>query len=478
MPSAPANLTQLVARERAQLIESVAYFIELDLTLGEERFGFEADLEVTARQPGQGTFVDAELAAFTDILWNGVRLPESAYDGHRIALPGLEQHNSLRVRGEGSYYLTGLGLHHSTDPVDGSTYIYSDFQPFEAHRSFPCFDQPDLKGSFRFRIRAPQDWLVVTAEPGLPEEVDPRDGCRWWWFSPTMPLAPYFVGIAAGPFHRVEAPPGRIPRGLYCAKSLAPYLDSDELFEITTQGLDYFERLFGIPYPFTKYDQVFCPEKVNGAMESPGCVTITDQLLYRGRATARQRSIRADIMLHEMAHMWFGDLVTMRWWDDLWLNESFASLMSAFAVDRATKFTDAWVSFATVNKKLASDHDQLKTSHPVVTPVPDVEAVRANFDPITYEKGAAALLQLVAFVGEDNFFAALHSHLIEHREANAEFADLVEALQTESGRDVRGWAESWLATAGINLLRCEIESRLPEATSEIVSAVVVQSATA
>ncbi|HVB13365.1 MAG TPA: aminopeptidase N [Candidatus Dormibacteraeota bacterium] len=476
MPTAPATLTRAEARERAQLIESITYFIELDMTGGEERFGFEARLEFSALAAGAPTFLEAEVDSITEMVWNGTPLSASAYDGRRIALPALAERNTVLVRGEASYDQTGLGLHRSKDPVDGCTYIYADFAPYEAHRSFPCFDQPDLKGSFRFRVRVPADWVVVSTDPGQPEEVDPLDGCRWWGFPPTMPLAPYVIGLAAGPFHRVESQRGATPLALYCARSLAQYLDAEELFQITAQGIDYYERVFRIPFPFSKYDQVFCPEKADGAMESPGCVTITDEILFRGQVTAQQRSYRADLIMHELAHMWFGNLVTMRWWDDLWLNESFATLMAVFAVDRATEFPDAWVAFATVNKQLASNHDQLRTSHPVVTEVPDVEAVRANFDTITYEKGAAVLRQLLAYVGEENFFDALHTHLVGHQEANADFGDLLEALQSASGRDVRGWAKAWLETVGMNLLRCDFDSEPPEAGGVITRATVVQSA--
>ena len=477
MSSRPATLTRSAARERAQLIGSIDYRVELDLTGGDELLGFDTQVDFTSPQPGGQTFIEAGVATVEEIIWNGRQLANSAYDGNRIALPELEENNSIRIRGTASYDHTGLGLHRSTDPVDGSAYIYSDFEPYEAHRTFPCFDQPDLKGSFRFRVRVPADWSVVSAEPGSPGDAAPSDDSRWWDFPATMPLAPYVIGLAAGPFHKVNGRRGATELGLYCAKSLEAYLDADELFEITAQGLDYFERLFRIPYPFAKYDQVFCPEKVNGAMESPGCVTITDEVLWRGRATTRQGSIRADLILHEMAHMWFGDLVTMRWWDDLWLNESFASLMSNLAVDRATKYTDAWVSFLTIYKAMGRSEDQLRSSHPIVTTVPDVEAVRGNFDRITYEKGAAALRQLMAWVGEDNFFAAINSHLTEHRSGNAEFADLVGALQASSGKDVRGWAKAWLETVGINLLRCEIESEDGEQGARISRVTVAQSAT-
>jgi len=478
MPAPSSNLTQAEARERARLIDGLSYFIEWDLTGPEASYGFETRIEFSGKEVGALTFVELEVAEVTEMACNGVPLPASAYNGQRISLPPLVDRNSLLVRGRGAYDLTGLGLHRSVDPADESVYIYSDFEPYEAHRSFPCFDQPDLKGSFRFRVRVPQDWVVVGPDPGHPEEVSTNDGCRWWAFPPTLLLSPYVLGIAAGPFHQLQHQHRSIPLGLYCAKSLAPFLDAEELFQITAQGLDFFEQTFQMPYPFSKYDQVFCPEKVNGAMESPGCVTISDLSLWRGQPTVRQRSIRADTILHEMAHMWFGDLVTMRWWDDLWLNESFATLMAVFAVAGATEFADAWVSFATVNQQLASHQDQRQTSHPVVTPVADVEAVRGNFDRITYEKGAASLRQLVAHVGEANFFAAVHNHLTNHREANADFDDLIEALEAASGRNVHDWARTWLGTVGMNLLRCEIEGTAPDAGAPISRVTVLQSGTA
>ncbi|MGH7705708.1 MAG: aminopeptidase N [Candidatus Dormibacteria bacterium] len=473
---AAATLTQAEAREREALVGEIAYFIDLDLSRGDDTFAFELRTEFAGLQPGLDTFIEAEQMTIREMVWNGEPLDAHAYDGHRIGLPQLRQRNSLRVLGEAGYEQTGLGLHHSIDPADGSVYIYSDFEPYEAHRCFPCFDQPDLKGSFRLRVRAPQEWVVVATDAGQPEEVDPGDGSRWWGFPPTMPLSPYVLGLAAGPFHQVTGARGSTPLGLYCARSLAAYLDSEELFAITAAGLDYFEGVFGIPYPFSKYDQVFCPEKANGAMESPGCVTVSDSVLWRGRATIQDHARRANWILHEMAHMWFGDLVTMRWWDDLWLNESFATLMAVFAVDRATDFQDAWVMFATENKQLAILQDRLATAHPVVSPVEDAEAVRANFDTIVYEKGAAALRQLVAFVGEEAFFAALRRHLSDHREANAGLADLLQALSEASDRDVRGWSRAWLETVGVNTLRCEVASQGEVAGGLISSAAVLQSA--
>jgi aminopeptidase N len=476
MPQPEVALPRSEARERAELIDGVSYVIELDLTRGLERFGFDGQVEFGARRMGAQSFIEAEAESVDLIECNGERLPESLWNGRRIQLPALAERNSLRVRGEARYDRSGLGLHLSQDPSDGSVYIYADLEPYEAHRVFPCFDQPDLKGTFRLRVRAPHSWLVVSAEPGQPEDMDPEDGCRWWSFPPTIPLAPYVIGIAAGPFHEVRALAGGIPVGLYCARSLVQYLDADAILEVTRQGLEYYQQAFRIPYPFSKYDQVFCPEKVNGAMESPGCVTITDTMLWRGRATPRQLSVRADLILHEMAHMWFGNLVTMRWWDDIWLNESFATLMATLAADAATRFRDSWVVLATGFKPSARAQDQRSTSHPVASHIDDVADVRAAFDRITYEKGASVLRQLVAWVGEANFFAGLRTYLEKHREGNAEFADLVGALSVASGRDVAGWAEGWLTTVGVNTLRCEVAGGAPGSGQPCSDVAVVQTA--
>ncbi|MGH7611495.1 MAG: aminopeptidase N [Candidatus Dormibacteria bacterium] len=455
MPEPSRPLSRAEAQERAGQVGTCSYRLELDFTRGREVFGFRVELEFEGRRPGGETFLDTAVSHLQGLEWNGARLPLSDVRGERLALSQLLPRNRLVAFGESRFERDGLGMHLAVDHADESTYIYSEYQPVEARLSFPCFDQPDLKGTYALRVRAPQEWVVVFVDEGEPEEA--QDGSRWWNFPTTMPLSVYTLGIAAGPFHRVQAKAGRIPLSLYCPRSLARFLDPDEIFELTQQGLDYYGRAFGIPYPFSKYDQVFVPEKVSGAMESPGCVTITDSLIWRGRPTPRWRSYRAEVILHEMAHMWFGDLVTMRWWDDIWLNESFATLMAAMSQDRATRIRDSWLLFVTSYTQHARRQDQWPTSHPVVTPVDDVEAVRSVFDGITYEKGAAVLRQLVAWVGEEPFFSGLHAHLETHREGNATFADLVQALELSSGRDVSTWSKSWLETVGVNTLRLELD---------------------
>ncbi|MHB1625490.1 MAG: aminopeptidase N [Candidatus Dormibacteria bacterium] len=469
------SLTRTEAETRASLIRSCEYAVELDLAQGPDRYRFAVRLEFLGT-PGAKTFIDAQVDRVDGINWQGAPLDLGAYAGQRIELPPLEASNVLEVSGSSPYHRTGLGLHLAIDPSDNERYLYTDLEPAEAHRVFPCFDQPDLKGRFSFRIRVPQDWTVVSTEQGRPGPD--AEGARWWSFEPTSPLSPYVLGIVAGRLHAIHQQHGDIPLSLYAPLSLAQDLEkaAPDIFEVTRQGLDFYRERFGIPYPFSKYDQAFCLEKVNGAMESPGCVTITDRMIYRGQPSPRERSLRAEVILHEMAHMWFGDLVTLRWWDDLWLNESFATFMAAVAQDRATSFDDAWTYWATAFKQLAVEEDQHTTSHPVVTAVPDAEAVHLNFDRITYQKGAAVLRQLAAWVGEEPFFAAIHSHLASHRDGNAQFRDLVSALEVSSGRDVAAWSRAWLETVGINTLRCEVESAPEAVGGEIQSVQVMQSA--
>ncbi len=447
MPPAPESLTRPEARQRAELIRDLSYRVELDLARGAENFG--SQVEVTfAASPGADTFIEVGLERLEQVELNGQRL-EAEAGGDRIALRGLLERNRLLVRGESRYERAELGLHLSRDPSDGEHYIYADLEPYEAHRVFACFDQPDLKGSIELLVRAPREWTVVSAEPG---EAEAQGAERRWRFPPTMPLSVYTLGIAAGPLHQAHGEHRGIPLGLYCARSLAPLLDQENLFRLTAAGLDYYQRVFGLPYPFSKYDQVFCPEKVNGAMESPGCVTLSDLMLWRGRPSPYWRSWRTDVVLHEMAHMWFGDLVTMRWWDDLWLNESFATVLASFAGAATGEDPDAWINVTSNAKPLARAQDQRRTSHPVIFPVANVEEIRSKFDRITYEKGSAVLRQLVAFVGEDNFFRGLHRYLARYRGGNAEFSDLVAELERASGRDLREWVEAWLHAVGINTL--------------------------
>ncbi len=445
------NLTRAEADARARLLSGVAYDVTLDVTGGSETFRSETVVTFACGQPGADSFVDLDAAVVHNAELNGRSLDVGAYEGARLRLPGLEARNELRVVADCRYSHTGVGLHRFVDPVDGEAYCYTQFEPFDAHRVFACFDQPDLKAPFALRVDAPAGWVVVSNGAVV---ARPDDGAAGrWQFAPTLPLSTYVTAVVAGPYTGVSDRHGDVELGVYCRRSLRSYLDADEIVTLTRQGFDFFTDVFAYPYPFGKYDQVFVPEFNAGAMENAGCVTFSESYVFRSKVTEANRRRRGETILHEMAHMWFGDLVTMRWWDDLWLNESFATYMAYLALVRATRFTDAWSDFAADLKAWAYGQDQLPSTHPVVADMVDTDAVRTNFDGITYAKGASVLRQLVAWVGDDAFVTGLRAYFPRHEYANAELNDFLAALEQASGRDLRAWSAQWLQTAGVTTLR-------------------------
>ena len=451
-----SNLTRDEARDRAQLLTVDSYQIELDLTGSDETFTSAATIAFGCARPGAATFTELTATAVTKLTLNGRPLPPEAFDGDRIALSELADRNELRVTAQCAYSRTGEGLHRFTDPADGGVYCYTDFEPYDAHRVYACFDQPDLKGTFELTVLAPDSWKVISnAAPDAVEAASP--GTTRWHFPPGPVLSTYVTAIVAGPYFAVTQQHDGIPLGVYCRQSLAKYLDSDEIFEITRQGLDYYHAAFRVRYPFGKYDQLFVPEYRSGAMENAGCVTFLEDYIFRSRVTQARREYRAQTILHEMAHMWFGDLVTMRWWNDLWLNESFASWAEMVSSTEATRFTDGWTGFALGYKSWAYRQDQLPSTHPIAADIPDIQATEVNFDGITYAKGAAVLKQLVTYVGRENFLAGVRAYFDDHAFANATLADLLAALEQTSGRDLGAWSKSWLETAGVNTLRPSFE---------------------
>ena len=360
-----------------------------------------------------------------------------------------------------AYSRSGEGLHRFTDPADGRVYLYSDLETFDAHRVYACFDQPDMKASYELAVTAPADWQVVsnmapesTIPDGSASDGSASDGGALRWRFPPTPVMPtYITAVAAGPYHVVRDEHDGIPLGVYCRQSLASYLDADEILEVTRQGFDFYHNSFGIKYPFGKYDQLFVPEFKEGAMENAGCVTFVEAYIFRSRVTDFAREARGETILHEMAHMWFGNLVTMRWWDDLWLNESFATWAGTLAQAEATRWTSAWTTFAQLYKAWAYRQDQLPSTHPIAADIPDIAAVEVNFDGITYAKGASVLKQLVAYVGRENFLDGVRKYFAAHAWGNATLADLLAALEETSGRDLAAWSAEWLQTAGVNTLR-------------------------
>jgi aminopeptidase N len=446
-----SNLTRDEAMARSALIQVTSYEVELDLVDGDSTFGSVSVIRFGCGAPGSSTFIDLTAPAVREITLNDEPVSLDAFDGDRITLDDLAPENVLRVVAECAYSRSGEGLHRFTDPADGRVYLYSDLETFDAHRVYACFDQPDMKASYELTVTAQEDWLVVSNM--APESSLPAAGALRWHFPPTPVMPTYITAVAAGPYHVVRDSHDGIPLGLFCRQSLAEYLDADEILEVTRQGFDFYHDSFGIKYPFGKYDQLFVPEFKEGAMENAGCVTFLEAYIFRSRVTDFAHEARAETILHEMAHMWFGDLVTMRWWDDLWLNESFATWAGTLAQSEATRWTAAWTTFAQLYKAWAYRQDQLPSTHPIAADIPDIHAVEVNFDGITYAKGAAVLKQLVAYVGRENFLDGVRKYFAGHAFGNATLADLLAALEETSGRDLASWSVEWLQTAGVNTLR-------------------------
>ncbi|MDR7081140.1 aminopeptidase N [Arthrobacter ginsengisoli] len=477
------NLTRAEARERAELIAVDSYEVELDLSRGEKVFGTTTAVKFSAR-PGSSTFIDAVTADVLSVTLNGRELdPAEVSDGVRIQLPELAADNELLVVAEAPYMNTGEGLHRFVDPVDQEVYLYTQFEVPDSRRVFAVFEQPDLKASFTFTVIAPSHWDVVSNSPTpVPVETIPGTdgGARSVWeFTPTPRLSSYVTALIAGPYQSVRsevvsADGKATPLGIFARKSLMQYLDADNIFELTRQGFEFFEAQFGCPYPFEKYDQLFVPEFNAGAMENAGAVTILEGYIFRSKVTDAQVERRAITVLHELAHMWFGDLVTMRWWNDLWLNESFAEYMSHLAAVENTRFDRAWTTFASVEKSWAYRQDQLPTTHPIFAEINDLEDVEVNFDGITYAKGASVLRQLVAWVGPEEFMAGVREYFRKHAWRNTELVDLMAELEKASGRDLDRWGRLWLETAGVNTLRPELSV---DTDGTISSFAILQAAT-
>ncbi|MET7279964.1 aminopeptidase N [Kribbella sp. NPDC005582] len=460
------NLTRDEARTRAGVVSDVSYSVELDLTnapSGAPTYPSVTTITFAATE-GASTFADLIADKVRELTLNGRALdPDEVYDGARIQLDGLAAANELRVVADCLYSRTGEGLHRSVDPADKETYLYTQFEVPDARRVFATFEQPDLKAPFTFTVSAPARWVVISNSPTpepTPYAGPSGEELARWEFPPTERMSTYITAVVAGPYHVVtdayEGPNGTYPLSLLCRPSLKDSLDTEDLFEVTKQGFELFEKAFGTPYPFHKYDQAFVPEYNMGAMENAGCVTIRDEYIYRSRTTHAELESRANTVLHELAHMWFGDLVTMTWWDDLWLNESFAEWASHWAQATATtKYAGAWTTFCNARKNWAYRQDQLPSTHPIAADMVDFHAVEVNFDGITYAKGASTLRQLVAFVGEDTFITALKEYFADHAFGNTELADLLKPLEKASGRDLDDWTERWLRTAGVNTLHAD-----------------------
>lgn len=473
------NLTRVEAQERRALIDTHSYEVSLDLNKGPEVFGSRSVVRFAAT-PGAATFIDLIARDVREITLNGRTIdPATAFVDSRIALDDLEAENELVVEADTMYTNTGEGLHRFVDPVDDEVYLYSQFEVPDSRRVFAVFEQPDLKATFAFTVTAPAAWKVVSNSP-TPEPQLHADGTATWAFEATPRISSYITALVAGPYEvttsELTSSSGRvIPLGVYARKSLWQHLDADYIFEKTRQGFAYFEAKFAYPYPFAKYDQLFVPEFNAGAMENAGAVTFTESYVFRSKVTDAIKERRVVTILHELAHMWFGDLVTMKWWNDLWLNESFAEWASTIATAEATEWTEAWTTFNAMEKTWAYRQDQLPSTHPVFAEINDLEDVQVNFDGITYAKGGSVLKQLAAWVGIDEFFAGVAAYFAKHEWQNTELGDLLAELETTSGRELSSWSKKWLETAGVNTLSPEITT---DATGAITRFAIVQTAPA
>jgi aminopeptidase N len=459
------NLTRDEARERARLVTVDSYRIELDLSgakaEGAATFRSSSTIRFSCSEPGASTFLDLIAPSVESVTLNGRELdPAVVFQDSRVQLDGLDTSNEVTVIASCAYSRSGEGLHRFVDPADGQVYLYTQFEPADARRLYANFEQPDLKASFEFDITAPAGWHM--SSNGTARSRKPVvDGAARWLFEPTARISTYITVVVAGPYHVVRdlytrtLPDGstlEIPLAALCRASLAEHFDADAIHEVTKQGLDFFHEVFDYPYPFGKYDQAFVPEYNLGAMENPGCVTFTDEYVFQSKVTDAAYAGRANTILHEMSHMWFGDLVTMRWWDDLWLKESFATFMGSYAAVNATRWKNDWVTFANRHKAWAYRQDQQSTTHPIVATIGDLEDAKLNFDGITYAKGASVLKQLATYVGEEAFLEGARRYFKRHEYGNTTLADLLEVLAETSGRDLAEWSRAWLETAQINTL--------------------------
>jgi aminopeptidase N len=477
------NLTREEAQTRARLLAVDSYVVELDLTTGPTTFATTTTISFSCSETGAESFADLVEATVHEVTLNGTRLdPAEVYADHRLRLTDLQERNELVVRAECPYSRTGEGLHRFVDPVDDRVYTYTQFEVPDARRVYATFEQPDLKAVFDFHVTAPENWLVVSNAP-TPEPERLGEGRAVWRFPTTERMSTYITAIIAGEYHAefdtYQGKFGDIPLGHYCRQSLVDHMDTEELVKLTSQGFAFFEEAFDFAYPFHKYDQLYVPEYNMGAMENAGAVTLRDEYLPRSRQDASFYEFRCSVILHEMAHMWFGDLVTMRWWDDLWLNESFAEWACYHAAVEATEFDESWTGFTNARKNWALRQDQLPSTHPIAADNYDLQAVEVNFDGITYAKGASVLKQLVAWVGLENFLVGLRAYFKRHAFGNSEFSDLLSALEESSSRELDSWAKEWLQTSGVNTLtpRFEIDEAGNYTSFSVVQTATVENPT-
>ena len=453
------NISRSEALERSEHLAVDSYNVFLDVSGTGDTFIAKSTVKFSCKTPGYNTFIDAVALRIISATLNGQSVDTSTFDGQTLFINNLATENELTIEAEVAYSNTGEGLQKSVDPADNEIYLYSQGETAHIRKMYPCFDQPDLKATFTLSVLAPSHWEVLSNNPVGSSRVEGPN--TFWEFTTTPRISTYITALVAGPYHHVHdeyVGEKVVPLGIYCRKSLTESLDPEEIFQNTKEGFAYFEKIFGLAYPFEKYDQVAVVDFNWGAMENAGVVTFREEVLvFRSRVTDRNRQARAHVILHEMAHMWFGNMVTMFWWDDLWLNESFAEWTSYLALVEGTRFTNGWTSFICEGKSWAYNQDQLVTTHPIAVDMFDIESVNANFDGISYAKGSSVMHQLCAYVGRENFIAGLQKYFKKFAWQNTKLSDLLTELKSTSGRDLDAWSATWLKTAGINTMRPVLE---------------------
>mgnify|MGYP000874064907 FL=1 len=464
---ATANITREEATLRSGVVKAGAYRVTVDVTgngVADPERTFASHTELDFVSQGGSTHLDVIADEIRSATLDGSPLPTDEFDGYRLPLKDLtEGSHTIVIDTVCRFSRTGEGLHRFVD-TDGKIYLYSQFETADARRMYATFEQPDQKATFQLTVLAPAHWNVFTNSRSVAGELI-GEGIARFEHAPTPVISTYITALVAGEYHvvrgQITSAAGLLPASVACRASMAEFLDADRILETTQRGFDVFESTFGVPYAFDSYDQIFVPEFNFGAMENAGCVTFRDQYLFRSRVTAREMEARDNTILHELAHMWFGDLVTMRWWDDLWLNESFAEWASHFAADKIAEKhgtgANPWASFSNERKAWAYLQDQLSTTHPIAADMSDLEKVEQNFDGITYAKGASVLKLLVSFVGIEAFAKGVGSYFRKHAHGNTTLTDLLSELETASGRDLSWFTGQWLESAGVNTLRAEFE---------------------
>jgi aminopeptidase N len=445
-------LDKVTADSRKARISNLEYDAFVDIAASEEELVGEVSIQFDLSDASASLTLDFTGGTVNAVQVNG-ETSAADYNGFYITLPAEQLQlgaNTIDVAYRHPFGHDGNGLHRFVDPQDGLTYMHSYLWPYYANRLLPSFDQPSLKANFSLRVIAPESWNVFSMQPG--EATAASDGTRLWTFGKTPKIPTYIFSLHAGPYKIWSDDSGDVPLRLMARQSLAEYVAVDEWFETTQKGMTFYNDYFDIPYPFEKYDQLIVPEFNIGGMENAAAVSFTEGYVQRQTSNREQRESRTSTILHELAHMWFGNLVTHDWWNGMWLNESFATQMATLALVETTEFTDQWHGYFTNSKKRAYGRDSQVTTHPIEMPLDSTDQFTTLFDAITYQKGGSVLKQLQHRVGKENYRRGVAAYLKENSYSTTELADFIGHQGKSAGVDLGDWSDEWLMTSGFNTL--------------------------